>query len=81
MSSSLRLAFSPSVVKRALKMAAVVGCVLIAINHGDAICRGDVTVDRVLKMLLTFCVPYAVSTISSVSAIRELKRSHESSIT
>jgi len=43
--------------------------VLIAINHGPAILRGDVTVPRVLQMLLTVFVPYAVSTYSSVGAI------------
>jgi hypothetical protein len=48
----------------------VVGAVLIAINHGDAILEGDVPRTRILKMLLTICVPYAVSTLSSVGALR-----------
>jgi hypothetical protein len=36
MKQSLTLAMQPSVVKRALKYAVVVGCLLIAINHSDA---------------------------------------------
>lgn len=70
MQSWLRLAGSRSVVKRALKYAFVVGFVLIAINYGDAILNGEVTARRLLKMILTVFVPYAVSTSSSVSAIR-----------
>lgn len=72
MQSWIQLALSKSVVRRALKYALVVGVILIAINHGDAILRGDVGMRRLFKMLLTVFVPYAVSTSSSVSAMREL---------
>jgi hypothetical protein len=51
-----------------------VGPILIAINHGPAILRGDVSVQRVLQMLLTVFVPYAVSTYSSVGALHERQR-------
>jgi hypothetical protein len=71
MKESLHLAFQPSVVKRALKYAVVVGLVLIGINHCDAILRGDVTGPRLFKMGLTVLVPYVVSTLSSVGALRE----------
>jgi len=70
-SSMQRLAFSRSVVVRALKFAVVVGAILIAINHGDALLRGEVGLVRGLKMGLTVLVPYTVSTLSSVAAIRE----------
>jgi hypothetical protein len=68
----LALALSGPVVRRASKFAVVVGAVLIAINHGDAMVRGDVDGGRLLKMGLTVLVPYAVSTLSSVGAMREL---------
>lgn len=68
--SRLDLAFSPPVVRRALKIAAVVGTVLILINHGDALLKGDVSAGRIFKMCLTVFVPYMVSTISSVEAMR-----------
>ncbi len=62
------------VVRRALKYCLVVGAILIAINHGDAILRGDLTTGRLLKMGLTVVVPYFVSAFSSVGAMRELSR-------
>jgi len=67
----LEVATSRPVVSRALKYAVIVGAVLIAINHGDAILGGGVSGARVAKMVLTVFVPYAVSTASSVSAILE----------
>ena len=72
MNEWLRIAAEPSVVRRSVRIAAVVGTVLIAINHGDAILRGDVDRARCLRMLLTVVVPYVVSTVSSVSTRREL---------
>ena len=71
MKETLRLALQLSTVKRALKYAVVVGLVLISINHGDAILRGEVTRGRLFKMALTVLVPYVVSTLSSVGALRE----------
>lgn len=71
MAEWLRLATGPSVVRRALRYALGVGALLIAINHGDAIMRGDVSLVRLLRMALTTTVPYLVSTASSVSALRE----------
>jgi hypothetical protein len=64
------LALRPEVVRRALAYAVVVGAVLILINHGDALLRGDLDAVRWLKMGVTLLVPYAVSTLSSVGALR-----------
>jgi len=69
-----RLACTRAVALRATKYAVVVGAILIAINHGDAILAGDLTRSRVLRMGLTVLVPYVVSALSSVGAIRELRR-------
>ena len=71
MKESIRLALQPSVVKRALKYAVIVGLVLITINHSDAILHGHVSGGRVFQMALTALVPYVVSTLSSVGALRE----------
>lgn len=68
------LASRPAVVRRALKYAVIVGAVLIAINHGDALLRGDVSPGRLARMLLTCLVPYCVSTLSSVEAMRSRER-------
>jgi len=48
----------------------IVGAILIMINHGDAILRGEVSAGRTWRMGLTVLVPYAVSTLSSVGAMR-----------
>jgi hypothetical protein len=58
------------VVRRALASALVVGPVLVALNHGDAILSGDVSPGRLLRIALTVLVPYAVSTFSSVQATK-----------
>jgi hypothetical protein len=67
----LTLAFSPSVVRRGLAYAVVVGAILVAINHGDALLAGDVDTPRLLRIGLTLLVPYLVSTTSSVAALRD----------
>lgn len=66
----LRLAASRTVVRRSLAYAVVVGPILIAINHADAIAAGDIDDIRLCKMALTVLVPYLVSTLSSVGALR-----------
>jgi hypothetical protein len=70
MKNWLAIAFEASVVRRAVKMMAVVGCILALINHGDALLMGAMTATAWLKVALTFAVPYCVSTISSVQALR-----------
>ena len=69
--SALRMAFAWPVMRRALGFAAVVGSILIGINHGDALLAGELSPGRLLRMGLTVVVPYAVSTLSSVMALRE----------
>jgi hypothetical protein len=69
----LAVATERAVVLRACKFALVVGAVLIAINHGDALLAGDVSAGRLLKMGLTVLVPYVVSTLSSVGATLALR--------
>ena len=77
MKERLRLALQPSIVKRALKYAVVVGIILISINHGNAILHGEVTHGRLLQMALTVLVPYVVSTLSSVGALMDSRRRAE----
>ena len=77
MSTVYQLATSTPVVRRALGYAIVVGAILIAINHADAPVRGDVDLVRGVKMGLTVLVPYTVSTLSSVQALRGGRRAAE----
>ncbi len=70
----LQLALQPPVVRRACLYAVGVGALLIAINHGDALLAEEVRPARLWKMGLTVLVPYGVSTLSSVGALREAAR-------
>jgi len=70
-----RMASSGPIVRRGLAYAVVVGSILIAINHGDALLAGDLTPGRWLRMALTVLVPYCVSVFSSVAATRDSRRS------
>jgi hypothetical protein len=76
----LEIATSWPVARRALGYAVIVGALLIAINHGDAIVRGDLDSVRLFKMGLTVLVPYMVSTLSSVQAMRANAQTERGSI-
>ena len=67
-------ALRADVVRRSLRVALVVGALLVAINHGDHLLSGEVGATGWLKMALTFLVPYGVSTYASVGAIRSGRR-------
>lgn len=71
MNDWLHTAIKPQVVRRGLLYAVFVGSLLVAINHGDAIARRKVTPTRLWKIGLTIVVPYLVSTMSSVGAMRQ----------
>jgi hypothetical protein len=56
---------------RAVKVALVVGPILTMINHYDLLLTAAITPKLVFKILLTFAVPYAVSSYSSARAYME----------
>lgn len=74
MNDWLGLAFSPPVRKRALKVALLVGCILAVINYGDRLISGTFEFRDLIKIAMTFLVPYCVSTYSAVSAMQEAAR-------
>ena len=61
------------VLKRAIYISLVVGTVLTAINQGDVLLAGALTPLVAAKILLTYLVPYSVSTFSALSANREVE--------
>ena len=65
----IEIASQRPIVMRGLKYGLVVGSILIAINHGNAIVEGTVDGTRIFQMVLTMLVPYCVSTASSVAAV------------
>lgn len=66
------IAIQRSIRQRALKVAAIVGSILIIINQGDVLLLGNATPTTWIQIMLTFLVPYCVSTFASVQAIRHL---------
>ncbi len=58
------------IVLRGLKVGALVGMILVAINQGDMILTGQLDASAAWKIPLTYLVPYCVATYGSVSAIR-----------
>lgn len=57
----LRAIANPDVRLTALRVALVVGSMLFAINHGQALITGQMNRTRWVSGLLTYCVPYLVS--------------------
>jgi hypothetical protein len=56
-----------------VKVALVVGTVLALINHYDALFHGTLTNTDIFQILLTYLVPYAVSTFGSASEARHIE--------
>jgi hypothetical protein len=56
--------------RRTIPIAVIVGFVLTAINHGDAIAHGTATSLTAIKSGLNFCVPFVVSNLGVVLSHR-----------
>lgn len=68
--SVISLFFRADVVKRSLKTALIVGTILAFINYGEEILNLSLTGEHIIKILMTYLVPYSVSTYASASAIK-----------
>lgn len=68
---ALPIFFSKQVAARAIKVALIVGTILALINHGDVMFKGELTLVCMAKMLLTYCVPYTVSSVTATMARME----------
>ncbi len=69
MNDWLKVATRNDVVRRGLKVGLVVGTILAVINQGNRILVGEWSMEILLKIAMTYLVPYCVSTYASVSAI------------
>ena len=63
-----QLAFGDGTPKKALMTALVVGTILTSINHGDVILKGESI--NFFKILLTYCVPFCVTTWGAIHGKR-----------
>jgi len=68
------VAMRREVVVRGLRVGAIVGTLLTAINQGNIILSGQLDASVASKILLTYLVPYCVSTYGGVSAIRAYEK-------
>jgi hypothetical protein len=66
------LIFERGIVRRSLIIGAIVGTILNFINQGDALVTGGPLV--AWKLVLTYCVPYCVSTYGAVTARLDMFR-------
>ena len=73
-SSWLQTATQHSVVARSIRVALIVGTILVAINHGDVLLGGGADAVLIWKIPLTYLVPYSVSTYAAVDAILTRRR-------
>lgn len=69
--AKLKLLLSPVIVARSLRVSLVVGTILVLINHLDSLIAGTVGGALAGKILLTYMVPYAVSSYSSYCVLRD----------
>ena len=63
------IAFARTTVRRSLRVAVVVGSILVTINYGDRILAGTLDSVDFVKIGLTYCVPYCVATYAAASAL------------
>ena len=74
----LQMMFSDGTPKRAILTALVEGSILISINHGDFIVDGSMPAPW--KIILTYCVPYCVTTWGAVTGKLAQWRRHAGSL-
>ena len=69
MSNYVSIALRPQVLGTALRISLVVGTILALINHSPAIFSLSLSPQNLVQIVLTYLVPYGVSTYSSVKVI------------
>ena len=67
---TLGIVFDRAHLRKTLRIALVVGCVLTAINQLDVFLMGDATVITFVKTGLNFCVPFVVSNLGLLAGKR-----------
>jgi hypothetical protein len=60
----------PPVRDRAIRVALLVGSILLVINQGDVVLSGQLSAVVAAKIGLTYLVPYSVSTYSALATNR-----------
>jgi hypothetical protein len=76
MSGYINIALRPDVSRTAIKISLLVGTILALINHGPEIFHFTLSKQDIFQILLTYLVPYGVSTYSSVKLILNAEKAH-----
>jgi len=71
----LSLCAQSDIVVRSTKTSLFVGTMLAVINHGDKFMSGELDSSSLLKITLTYLVPYGVSTFAAVQTLRRKSES------
>ena len=69
---------NPMFASSAIRVALVVGSILFTINHGAALIQGNMTLDRWLSALLTYCIPYIVNIHGQYTTYAKIQRANQS---
>ncbi|MEZ9464361.1 nitrate/nitrite transporter NrtS [Vibrio splendidus] len=70
----IKTAGEPTILKRSLKVSIIVGTILMLINHGEKLLSSNIDATLIIKILMTYCVPFCVSTQASVSATLQSRK-------
>ena len=70
----LKHARDPVCIKRAIKVAFIVGTILMVINHYDELLNSTLNATNIFQIMLTYVVPYSVATYGSAMQARHLER-------
>lgn len=62
-----KIAVSPSVINRAIKVSLIVGSTLNFINQGEALIAFEIANLSFIKLTLTYLVPYGVTTYTATA--------------
>ena len=62
MNEFIKALLNPKLASSAVRVALVVGSILFTINHGSALAKGEMTKNRWLSGLITYLIPYSVTT-------------------
>ena len=74
MKAWIRIAIRKDIWTRGLKVSLVVGSLLVIINHWNTLFLGKLTFREGIEIVLTYFVPYGVSTYASVASIRKMEK-------
>ena len=78
-SLALEVCRAAPTLRRTLRIAAVVGLLLTAINEGDSLVRGTVSAAIAIKIVFNFLVPFVVSNLGVLAGTADVAAAHPAS--